>query len=956
MSISESDKRNRIRILFTQFSVIIIIAVGLIVMAGWLLDKPFLKGILSDIVKMSFNAGLSFFLSGIAFFLLLPGQISSRTKKISKILSYIVIIFSLATLCEYIFTVELGIDYLIIKTPILLKPFNNGRMSIFTCTSFILIGTSLLLISNNRFKNADLIKVFTTIIQLQCLLTIAVYSFNLYSIYFTLQLNPMALNTGLLLLLFSGSLHIFINYDKKPKALRELYTIGGFTFTIILLFVIGANAIKQNYSLNETDNLTNHTLQVLLTIEKTLSSELSMGTGVRGFTLTGDNVFLESYNASKSTLDNEITSLKNLTQDNPVQQKNIDTLQNFLTENNRILETIIKGRQANSLDSKLIYSLSKTNKYIMDKIRYITGQMSGEENKLLNLRTTRGKNESTNALITLVILLLFSFVILIIIYFILSKNERDRNKIEKTIRELNTELEKKYNILFEKMLDGFALHEIICDEQGKGIDYKFLEVNTAFETMTGMKRDQIIGKRILEVAPETEPYWIESYSNVALQGKSIRIENYAQPFGRYYDVIAFQSGLKQFITIFSDITERKANEAKILKEKKLLQTLAELATAVSSVTTDYKEILNYTARKMSETIGDFCVIRIKSEESELLIEESFYHPDLEVREFFQNRFPDNTFRTDEGVPGDAFKTGRPVFIPIVDSKDLNQLKGVYFEYAQRFGHSSVIVAPISWQNTIIGTLSVSRNKPGNPYSEDDLDFIQNAATKLGFTISNARLLKNQLKEIEERKVLIRELYHRTKNNMQVISSLLGLKSAIIEDEETKNILGDMANRISAIALVHQMLYQSQNLSRVDLKDYITDLARLLMNSYTINHKNLSLVLELESISVVIDTAIPCGLIINELITNSLKYAFPMDRKGEIKIQLAKSGKDIIELKVSDNGIGMPAGYDTTDNKTLGLQIFWNIAEDQLQGEVDFKTDNGVSCSIRFKDALYVERV
>ena len=220
MSISESDKRNRIRILFTQFSVIIIIAVGLIVMAGWLLDKPFLKGILSDIVKMSFNAGLSFFLSGIAFFLLLPGQISSRTKKISKILSYIVIIFSLATLCEYIFTVELGIDYLIIKTPILLKPFNNGRMSIFTCTSFILIGTSLLLISNNRFKNAELIKVLTTIIQLQCLLTIAVYSFNLYSIYFTLQLNPMALNTGLLLLLFSGSLHIFINNDKKPKALR----------------------------------------------------------------------------------------------------------------------------------------------------------------------------------------------------------------------------------------------------------------------------------------------------------------------------------------------------------------------------------------------------------------------------------------------------------------------------------------------------------------------------------------------------------------------------------------------------------------------------------------------------------------------------------------------------------------------------------------------------------------
>jgi two-component sensor histidine kinase len=237
-----------------------------------------------------------------------------------------------------------------------------------------------------------------------------------------------------------------------------------------------------------------------------------------------------------------------------------------------------------------------------------------------------------------------------------------------------------------------------------------------------------------------------------------------------------------------------------------------------------------------------------------------------------------------------------------------------------------------------------------------MDFLQNAATKLAFTISNARLLKSQLKEIEERKVLIRELYHRTKNNMQVISSLLGLKAAIVQDQETKDILGDMGNRISTIALVHQMLYQSQNLSRIDLKDYITELANLLMQSYSVEHKYISLVLELESISVVIDTAIPCGLIINELISNSLKYAFPGDMKGEIRIHLAKVDKDIIELKISDNGIGIPPEYDVMDNSTLGLQIFWNIAEGQLQGEVDFQTLNGVSCSIRFRDALYTERV
>jgi two-component sensor histidine kinase len=214
-----------------------------------------------------------------------------------------------------------------------------------------------------------------------------------------------------------------------------------------------------------------------------------------------------------------------------------------------------------------------------------------------------------------------------------------------------------------------------------------------------------------------------------------------------------------------------------------------------------------------------------------------------------------------------------------------------------------------------------------------------------------QIIKASLKEKE---VLLRELYHRTKNNMQVISSLLGLKAADINDERTSVILEDMKNRIQTIALVHQKLYQSQNLSRVQIREYITDLTDLLKISHLIDNKKINFDLEIDDISVLIDTAVPCGLIINELISNSLKYAFPNNKKGTIKISLTRLDEEILELKVSDNGIGVNG--DSQLNYNLGLKLIHIIAEDQLQGETTIDTSQGVTWTIKFKDILYDERV
>ena len=224
-------------------------------------------------------------------------------------------------------------------------------------------------------------------------------------------------------------------------------------------------------------------------------------------------------------------------------------------------------------------------------------------------------------------------------------------------------------------------------------------------------------------------------------------------------------------------------------------------------------------------------------------------------------------------------------------------------------------------------------------------------------ITELRKDEEQIKSaLKEKEILLRELYHRTKNNLQVIFSLLNLKIAGIKDESMQEVLTEMGHRIQTIALVHQKLYQAKDLSKIDLKIYIMDLSNLLLENYGAKNPNITISFDLESILVLIDTAIPCGLVVNELITNSFKHAFPGEREGEIKVQLSKNNDGFIVLRISDNGIGVSDKRDKTDYNKIGVMLFKNIVESQLRGEVEYETHNGVSCLIRFKDDFYKARV
>ncbi|MEO8661359.1 MAG: histidine kinase dimerization/phosphoacceptor domain -containing protein [Bryobacteraceae bacterium] len=205
----------------------------------------------------------------------------------------------------------------------------------------------------------------------------------------------------------------------------------------------------------------------------------------------------------------------------------------------------------------------------------------------------------------------------------------------------------------------------------------------------------------------------------------------------------------------------------------------------------------------------------------------------------------------------------------------------------------------------------------------------------------------QLKaSLREKEVLLKEIHHRVKNNLQVVSSLLGLQARSIEDQLTRKKFEESQNRIHSMALLHECLYQSENLAKIHFTGYIQQLAEYLFRSYGEISDRIHLNVDLDSLYLDMDTAVPCGLIINELISNSLKYGFPNGREGRIMIQLRGIGDRMSSLSVGDDGIGLNDSVDWTATKSLGLRLVRTLSR-QLGAEVVLEPGPGTHFRVIF---------
>ena len=204
-------------------------------------------------------------------------------------------------------------------------------------------------------------------------------------------------------------------------------------------------------------------------------------------------------------------------------------------------------------------------------------------------------------------------------------------------------------------------------------------------------------------------------------------------------------------------------------------------------------------------------------------------------------------------------------------------------------------------------------------------------------------------EARQKSVLLKEIHHRIKNNLQVISGLLYLQARRTNDTKLIEVLNESSNRVKSVALIHQRLQQSKDTVSVELSEYVRDLTTVLLHSSGRDAAVIKLSLDLEKNVVIgIDAAVPCGLIVNELVSNSLKHAFPNGQGGEIKISLHTDDADVITLVVGDNGVGLPNGLDFRKSDSLGLQLVMSLIS-QLSGSIDVDTTGGTRFTIRFRE-------
>ncbi|MFB2896840.1 PAS domain S-box protein [Aerosakkonemataceae cyanobacterium BLCC-F50] len=430
-------------------------------------------------------------------------------------------------------------------------------------------------------------------------------------------------------------------------------------------------------------------------------------------------------------------------------------------------------------------------------------------------------------------------------------------------------------------------------------------VNPAFEKITGYSAAEVLGRnsRFLQ-GQETEQAELERLRTAIRQGKdcTVVLRNYRKDGSLFWNELSISpiydddGILTHYIGIQTDITERKQAE----------------------------EELRASTSRLSTLIENLQLGILVKDESELVVLLNQAFCDI----FNIPIVPGALIGADFS---DYIKTYQHCF---ANPEQIVQRHQEILQIQQLTINEEISMADGRILEQYYAPIFVQGNYKGHLWMYRDITERKKAESEI----------RTSLKEKE---ILLKEIHHRVKNNLQVISSLLKLQSSYIKDEEALILFTESYNRVRSMALIHEKLYQSKGLARIDAVDYIRDLTDNLFRSYNVATGSIKLNLQIEHIELDIDTAIPCGLIINELVSNSLKYAFSDQEKGELYIKFScQEETNEITLAIGDNGIGLPPDFDVTELESLGLQLVYNLTQ-QLDGEIEINSEQGASFKITF---------
>jgi PAS domain S-box-containing protein len=290
------------------------------------------------------------------------------------------------------------------------------------------------------------------------------------------------------------------------------------------------------------------------------------------------------------------------------------------------------------------------------------------------------------------------------------------------------------------------------------------------------------------------------------------------------------------------------------------------------------------------------------------------------------------------------------------------------EFLQQIEVRAKLAVPIIQHSQLWGLLIAHQCDGPREWQEWEMNLFQQLVNQLAIAIQQSLLyqqlqaelsdrfqaeanLKNSLKEKE---ILLKEIHHRVKNNLCVVASLLELQSNTVADPQIAKMFEESQNRLYSMALIHEKLYRSTNLAKINFGEYLEDLVSNLFQSYNISDNRIQLQVLAEQISLNIETATPCGLIANELVSNTLKHAFPHDTSGTVSVQCYQTGDREIHLFVKDNGIGFPENIDFRKTNSMGFQVVCTLTE-QLEGTIEMSREIGTAFHLVFNELIYSQR-
>jgi PAS domain S-box-containing protein len=496
--------------------------------------------------------------------------------------------------------------------------------------------------------------------------------------------------------------------------------------------------------------------------------------------------------------------------------------------------------------------------------------------------------------------------------------------------------------------------------------------------MLGIVREEILGTSIFDAHRKKIPIFESIKDAITNKLSSTIFEHFENIYQIYYTSIRdLNGGISGITGAAIDITEQKKADKEIKKKNEQISLLYESGKMLGR-TLEIK-IIYHTLMDIIAKVADCDTLFVCSyDESQKLIKYDFLMDKKLNEEVDTSKIPPIPLApSGYGIISNAIRSGEAIIIN--DYQEQFKKVKISFNISMKTDSNNIpdtqqsvgsaLIVPITIDKKILGVIQIFSHKK-NAYTKEQLSFIKALMQPIGLAINNALLYQNAQTEIRERKaaeikinrslvekeLLLKEIHHRVKNNLQIVKSLLNVQSRYIKDDRLLKYFNESRDRIQSIALIHELLYRGEDITMINFPEYIKRLSYYLFESFGVSTEQVSLNINAIDVSLSIDIAIPCGLLINELVSNSLKHAFPNGRKGNIDISLELTGNEPGEyrLKVKDNGTGFPAGYDAK-SESLGLRIVRNLTS-QLDGTVELNGNGGTSVVICFPPSNYMKRL